>query len=69
MTSATVKLARGTDEPMSDVINTVEVPQACYYCEPVNYQSGKYFSEYNTPPVTPQDLPFLNKEKEHYSIS
>ena len=35
--------------------------QVDYYCEPMNYRTGKYFSEYNIPPVTLQDLPFLNK--------
>ena len=25
-----------------------------YHCEPINYRTGKYFSEYNTPPDTLQ---------------
>ena len=35
--------------------------QVDYYCEPINYRTGKYFSEYNILPVALQNLPCLNK--------
>ena len=58
--------------------------QAQYHCEPMNYRTGKYYSEKVHPPVTLKDLPFSNKskfspvtlqylpflnKKKHYSIS
>ena len=34
-----------------------------YYCEPINYWTGKYYSELIHPPVISQDLPFSKKWK------
>ena len=32
-----------------------------YHCEPTNYRTGKFFSEFNVLPVTLKDLPFSSE--------